>query len=110
MQFLDLYFFAHFKHLYALTIDRFLEETDKTKLTLADKRIFMARAVAEAWEKITATLKFEELFRKLGYINPGPQVKLDVLPQYTFDPLLGLPRTVLFGVVQKGFGDGCNDK
>ena len=39
MQFLDLYFFAQFKYLYGVEMDNQIRNTDKPKLTAAEKRI-----------------------------------------------------------------------
>ena len=55
--------------------------------------MLLTHAVAAAWGKICVGIKFEDLFRKLGYIwsQNGQGVKLDVLPSYQFDPLLAMP-------------------
>lgn len=92
IQFLDLYFFAYFKHLYSLHIDDVVSQLQVPKLSACEKRIIMTKAVAHAWKKVQDVVHFEDLFRKLGYIHPrkGP-IKLDVLPDYHFDPLLTMP-------------------
>jgi hypothetical protein len=89
LQFLDLYFFAYFKRLYAEEVDKVLE-TKTEKISSAGKRIIMTHCVATAWKKATEKLPIERLFRELGYIwsRDGSALKTPVMPGYKFDPLL----------------------
>lgn len=92
LQFLDLYFFAYFKRLYADEIDSVLE-TVQGKLSASEKRIIMTNCVAAAWKKASDQLPIERLFRELGYIwsNEGASLKIPVLKDYKYNPELVSP-------------------
>lgn len=92
LQFLDLYFFAFFKRLYAEEIDKVLE-TKTEKLSASDKRIIMTDCVAAAWKTASDRLPIQRLFRELGYIwsREGADLKIPVLPKYRFDPVMMSP-------------------
>jgi len=92
LQFLDLYFFAYFKRLYAEEVDKVLEKKTE-KLSASDERVIMTHCVAVAWKAASDRLPFERLFRELGYIwrGDGSALKIPVLPTYKFDPLMATP-------------------
>ena len=92
LQFVDLYFFAYFKRVYADELEEMLEGVEE-KLSIGEKRIMMTKCVARAWKKVIHELPTERLFRELGYIwsKNGESLKVPVLRGYKYDPLLALP-------------------
>jgi hypothetical protein len=91
-QYLDLSWFAHFKHQYGQLFQNEVEPKLQGKVVPASaKRVIVTRLVAEAHKKVLASAspKLHESFQSIGFlpVTDPSMIKPHPIPSYVFSPL-----------------------